>query len=283
MTELEHKLQQAPEHLAEFFHNTAQALSFLRDETKLTAATDTHSIYQVASGSEIKILRPVRTSLFITDPQAFVDDSQDLVDKLSTLVGSGDAEHGPQIDRVLYTATQAHGCLFDARLPDGAARKSMGTIFATLIRNVLTAAGVDNKALSVNLSTEEWSYRYPLDVVANRAKVESTTESLSANDLLISCMTTTKDRLARTFADKILLERYFDHPVRLAVVALHDVQRKGTTDVTWTFLPNVFLLNWTYLAHLEALYYLDVPATAMGGAFADKIHPVHELVLNFPA
>src|SRR5262249_52894810 len=156
-----------------------------------------------------------------------------------------------------------------------AARKSAGVVFATLLRNLFRSSGVDSQSLSLSLHTALDVYHYPVDIVTNRNRVESVPSNLSQNDSLFSCMTTTKDRLARIFADKILLERYYKHTVKLGVIALHDVQRKGSTDVTWTFLPNVFLLNWAHLAELTGLFYLDVPGPARAAPFRGKVRPLH--------
>lgn len=279
MIPLEQKLQQAPGHLSEFFQHASQALEFLETEATLEATTAEYSIYR--AGSEY--LRPIRTDLFIKKAADFLSSAHDLSEKLSGLVGSQARAYGPLIDRVLYTTAQAHACVFDARLSEGAARKSTGEVFAELIRCVLRTAGVDTQALSLSLSGDGFSYHYPVDIIANRSRVTSTPAHLAESDFVAACMNTTKDRLARVFADKILLERYFGHPVRMAVIALHDVQRKGADSVTPTFLQNVFLLNWTYLAQLEGLYYLDVPPKAAGAAFQDKVRPFHELVLAFPA
>jgi hypothetical protein len=149
------------------------------------------------------------------------------------------------------------------------------------MRALLRASGTDTQALSFAMSTDAGVYHYQVDAAANRNRVESSPTSLSSADLLISCMTTTKDRLTRIFADKLLLERYYKKDVKLAVIALHDVQRKGAQGVTWTFLPKPFLLNWTHLAPLQGLYYLDVPEPALAPAFTGRVRPVHELVLGF--
>jgi hypothetical protein len=150
------------------------------------------------------------------------------------------------------------------------------------MRALLRAGGTDTQALSFAMGTDAGVYHYQVDGVANRNHIESSPSSISSADLLISCMTTTKDRLTRIFADKLLLERYYGGPVKLAVIALHDVQRKGAQGVTWTFLPKPFLLNWAHLAPLQGLYYLDVPQPALAPAFQGRIRPVHELVLSFP-
>ena len=277
MATLEERLQQPPGHLSEFFHNAKDALIYLRETTATHATPPDYSIYKTAQNL---LLRPIRNSLFLSDPDEFLAEANSLCDKLAGIISSRSAAHGPLVDRVLYTAAQAHACVFDAELSDGAARKSYGVVFATMIRNVLRAGGIDTQALTLALST---GANCPIDIVANRQRVRSTKNSLAEEDFVASCMTTTKDRLARTFADKLLLERYYKHPIRLAIIALHDVQRKGTQDVTSTFLPNVFLLNWNHLAHLEGLYYLDVPATATGELFHGKVRPFHQLLLSFPA
>ena len=283
MTTLEEKLQQPPDHLDEFLHNASRALEYLSSSSTLAHRTAEYSLYRVIDGSQTRLLRPVRSDLYISDPSIFAREASAVSEKLSSLVGSGDTSYAHRIDSVLYTAAQAHYCVFDARLGDSAARKSTGVVFATLLRNVFRAAGVDSRSLSLSLQTDLDVYHYPIDIVANRNRIETTPTALSENDSIFSCMTTTKERLAKVFADKILLERYFGHPVKLGVIALHDVQRKGTTDTTWTFLPNVFLLNWAYLAELTGIFYLDIPGPARATPFRGKVRPLHELVLNFPS
>jgi len=283
MTTLEERLQQPPDHLTEFFHRAEEALTYLRDNATITPATGGYSFYQIARGAKMIPSRPLRTALFIANPKQFVMEAMPLADKLSQLIGSGDSSQGPIIDRVLYTTTMAHACAFEALLDENAGRRSTGIIFSALMRALLRASGTDTQAMSLAMGTDAGVYHYQVDAVANRDRIESSPSAISSADLLICCMTTTKDRLTRIFADKLLLERHYGKPVKLAVIALHDVQRKGAQGVTWTFLPKPFLLNWTHLAPLQGLYYLDVPEPALATPFQGRVRPVHELVLSFPA
>jgi hypothetical protein len=282
MTTLEQRLQEPPDHLTEFFHRAEEALTYLRDNATIAPAASGYSFYQITRGVKRIPSRPLRTALFIADPKQFLEEALPLADKLSQLIGSGDSSQGPIIDRVLYTTTMAHACAFESLLDENAGRRSTGVIFSALMRALLRAGGTDTQALSFAMGTDAGVYHYQVDGVANRNHIESSPSSISSADLLISCMTTTKDRLTRIFADKLLLERYYGGPVKLAVIALHDVQRKGAQGVTWTFLPKPFLLNWAHLAPLQGLYYLDVPQPALAPAFQGRIRPVHELVLSFP-
>lgn len=282
MTTLEQRLQQPPDHLTEFFHRAEEALTYLRDNATIAAVTSGYSFYQIRSGTELIPSRPLRTALFISDPTHFLAEAQPLAEKLSQLIGSGDSSQGHVIDRVLYTTTMAHACLFDTLLDENSARRSTGVLFSALMRALLRAAGTDTQALSFAMNTDAGVYHYQVDVTANRNHVESSPSVISSTDVLICCMTTTKDRLTRIFADKLLLERYYGKPVKLAVIALHDVQRKGARGVKWTFLPKPFLLNWTHLAPLQGLYYLDLPEPALAASFRGRVRPVHELVLSFP-
>lgn len=282
MTTLKQRLRLPPEHLTEFFHNAEAALIHLRDNATIAPTASGYSFYQIRRATKTISSRPVRTALFMPDPKQFLSEAQRLADKLSQLIGSGDSSQGQLIDRVLYTTTMAHACFFDASLDENASRRTTGVIFSALMRSLFRTAGTDTQASSLAMNTDAGIFHYQVDIVANRNRVESTPSSPSSRDLLMFCMTTTKDRLTRIFADKLLLERYYQRPIKLAVVALHDVQRKGDQKVHWTFLPRPFLLNWTHLTPLQGLYYLDLPEPALAPSFRGRIRPVHELVLSFP-
>src|SRR5262245_45960367 len=133
MTTLGQRLQQPPDHLTEFFHRAEEALTYLRDNATIAPTTSGYSFYQIKRGTKTIPSRPLRTRLFISDPTQFFREAQPLAERLLHLIGSGDSSQGPVIDRVLYTATMAHACLFETLLDGNAARRSTGVIFSALM------------------------------------------------------------------------------------------------------------------------------------------------------
>jgi len=281
MKALEQRLRQPPDRLDEFVHNVKDALIHLAGATSLAYEIDGYTVYCVG-GDKARMLRPVRTALYIRDAALFQSEAESVCDVLASK-GLVDGAYASRIDRVVYTAAQASYCYFDINAKQNANRRSAGDVFTKLIKNLFHAAGVDCQSLTFSLATKGERYNYPVDIVANKIKIESARNNLSPNDSLFCCMTTTKDRLSKAFAEKLLLDSYFNRPTRLGVIALHDVQRVKESGVSWTFSPNLFLLQWERLTPLSGLYYLDIPKTATGPMYHGKVLPLHELVLSLSA
>ena len=89
--------------------------------------------------------------------------------------------------------------------------------------------------------------------------------------------------MPKIFIDKILMERFVGHPVRIVGISLNDVQRKedkGKIKISYTFVSNLFMVYTRFLAQLEGYYYLDIPKKALVAPFNQHIFSFSKFILE---
>lgn len=89
--------------------------------------------------------------------------------------------------------------------------------------------------------------------------------------------------MPKIFIDKILMERFVGHSVRIVGISLNDVQRKedkGDTKISYTFVSNLFMVYTRFLTRLEGYYYLDLPKKALIAPFNQHIFPFSKFILE---
>jgi len=89
--------------------------------------------------------------------------------------------------------------------------------------------------------------------------------------------------MSKIFIDKILMERFLDHPIRMVGISQNDIQRKedkGEIKVSYTFVSNLFMVYTKFLAELEGYYYLDIPKRALEPPFNKHIFPFSKFILE---
>ena len=89
--------------------------------------------------------------------------------------------------------------------------------------------------------------------------------------------------MPKIFIDKVLMERFVEHPVKVLGISQNDIQRKegdSETKISYTFVPNLFMVYTRFLAQLEGYYYLDLPSKAFEKPFNRYIFPFSKLILN---
>lgn len=192
------------------------------------------------------------------------------------------------VDQVVYTLQQSIGIGLDLLVSPNSSRKHIGTRFEELIRTVLRAVGIPLKkvVLSIPYDTDEGQkyYRCETDVIISPFdNVQSDTQTIHPQEIVISLKTTTKDRMPKIFIDKILMERFVGHPVKIVGILLNDVQRKddkGDAKISYTFVSNLFMVYTKFLARLEGYYYLDIPKKARIAPFNQHIFPFSNFLLD---
>ena len=105
------------------------------------------------------------------------------------------------------------------------ARKHVGNRFEELIRLVFDGIGISNKkiVLQIPYETEEGikTYKCENDIILSPYKsVRSTSSSLDKKEIVVSVKTTSKDRMGKMFIDKMLLERFVEHPQKVIGIFL---------------------------------------------------------------
>jgi len=238
-----------------------------------------------------KAIRPYRKDLFINDPEQFNDVYNHFMNILNHIKNDDRnfiEKHFNVIDRVIYTTQQSIGIGLDFLVEPNSARKHVGNRFEELIRTLLSEMNVPIKKVVLNIpyETEEGEkyYKCETDVIISPFEsVRSDPQNIDPNEIVISLKTTTKDRMPKIFIDKILMERFLGHPVRMVGISQNDIQRKeykGEIKVSYTFVSNLFMVYTKFLAELEGYYYLDIPKRALESPFNKHVFPFSKFILT---
>ena len=63
-------------------------------------------------------------------------------------------------------------------------------------------------------------------------------------------------------------------------ISLNDVQRKGEDKISYTFVPNLFMVYSNILSELEGYYYIDLPPKAIEAPFNKYIFPFSKFLIE---
>jgi hypothetical protein len=108
--------------------------------------------------------------------------------------------------------------------------------------------------------------------------VKSTTKDLDEKEIVVSVKTTSKDRMGKMFIDKILLEKFVNHPQKVIGIFLNDVQRIEKNKIGFTLVSGLFMVYSKFLTKLEGIYYLDPPPNANKTPYSNHMKPFSELI-----
>ncbi|MEK7841047.1 MAG: hypothetical protein AAB197_00105, partial [Deltaproteobacteria bacterium] len=222
--------------------------------TRIVSPTSPNYIFfQYDKAHGHRITRPLNADLFIEDAQTFERDLQHFRNILEVISTSrSDREEAirkrklepSSIDKVVYTIQQSLGSVGDSLQNANQSRKRIGQLFEGLIRVIINAVGVACEPRTIKIPLPGHPGRqmsYELDLVFSRGKaiVASETNVLSAEEIVGSVKTTSKDRIDKVFLDKFLLTRLLGRDVRVIAIFLHDVQRAKKKG-------NIFGVNSTF-------------------------------------
>ena len=210
---------------------------------------------------------------------------QDLFIKLRDKTSTWTADEKLIIDSTLYTIQQSIGAGFDLLVNPNSSRKHVGNRFEELIKSIFAEIGIANNktVLKIPYSTDDGEKTYKCEndlILSPFDEVRSTTKHLDENEIVVSVKTTSKDRMGKMFIDKILLERFVEHKQKVIGIFLNDVQRKGTDNISFTLVSNLFMVYSSFLTELEGVYYLDPPPNAGKAPFNKHMSPFSELITN---
>lgn len=189
------------------------------------------------------------------------------------------------IDKTIYTIQQSVGAGLDMLVNPNSSRKHVGNRFEELIKIIFTEIDIANKKLVLQIpyETDEGSkvYKCENDIILSPfSEVKSSPNSLDENEIVVSVKTTSKDRMAKMFIDKILLERFVNHSQKVIGIFLNDVQRKENNNISFTLVSGLFMVYSKFLTKLEGIYYLDPPETAKKAPYSNYMKPFSELITN---
>jgi hypothetical protein len=161
---------------------------------------------------------------------------------------------------------------FDLLGDPNSSRKHVGNRFEELLRSIVSELGISNKKIvfKIPYDTEEGEKLYSCEtdiIISPYGEVISDMQSLNLKEIIISSKTTSKDRMGKVFLDKILMERFFNHDIKLVAIFLNDVQRAtrkdGTQTISYTLVSGLFMVYTEFLVRLDGVYFIDPPLNTM--------------------
>ena len=84
--------------------------------------------------------------------------------------------------------------------------------------------------------------------------------------------------MGKMFIDKILLERFVEHPQKVIGIFLNDVQRKENNNIGFTLVSGLFMVYSKFLTSLEGVYYLDPPPNALKQPYSNYMKKFSDLI-----
>ena len=288
MIPLDKDLQTVKKNIDEFGEITLRVLNYLPNVLSGFEEKNGYKIYTSDIAGTKKFIRPINTLLFISESADFSISFSELK-SVFIKIKQGKETFSPSekqiIDRTLYTVQQALGAGLDLLVNPNSARKHVGNRFEELIKAVFTEIGIANKkiVLQIPYETDEGAKIYKCEndlILSPYTTVKSTSTSLDEHEIVVSAKTTSKDRMGKMFIDKILLERFVEHPQKVIGIFLNDVQRKEDNNISFTLVSGLFMVYTKFLTNLEGIYYLDLPPTAKKAPYSNYMKSFSELITN---
>lgn len=300
MLPLDKDLQLRKSSISEFELVVNRVLSYLPNVLSGFEEKGSYLIYFSDNSGTKKFLRPINKTLFIMDSAEFSIKMSSFKTILSKIKNKekvfSDTEKNI-IDSILYTLQQAIGVGFDLLVDPNSARKHVGNRFEELIKAVFTEIGIPNRkvVLKIPYETDEGKKNYTCEndlilspshaffsednesSIVLEAEIDTTLDHnlklnsdaeidaakyINAEEIVVSVKTTSKDRMGKMFMDKILLQKFVGHDLKVIGVFLNDVQRKGNADISYTLVSGLFMVYNKFIAELNGVYYLDPPPNA---------------------
>ena len=285
MKPLPKDLQTPKKSLDDFCEVTKRVLGHLPDiVSERVTARDYIILSSVVAGTS-KYARPINNDLFIFDSSAFDTEYK----KFLSVIGKIKAKKAiikneyKTIDSVVYTIQQAMGVGMDFLCNPNSSRKHVGNRFEELIRLIVTELGVKNDKVvfKIPYPSEQGEKLYSCEtdiILSPHNSVKSETISIDDKEVVVSLKTTSKDRMGKIFLDKLLMEKFAGHSVKVIGIFLNDVQRKETKQISYTFVSGLFMVYTKFLTELEGVYFIDPPPITKKTPYNQHISPFSKFV-----
>ena len=235
-----------------------------------------------------KFVRPIQNNMFIFNPDKFQSQAKKYISILEN-IRTGQTRVPQEtykiVDSVTYTIQQSIGVGLDLLSNPNSARKHVGNRFEELIRLIVTRASVSNKKVvfKIPYPTDEGEKMYSCEtdmILSPLRKVQSDTKKIDSREIVVSLKTSSKDRMGKIFLDKLLMERFAGHPVKVIGIFLNDVQRKGAENISFTFVSGLFMVYTKFLCILEGVYFIDPPPKVKESPYNKHIFPFSKLIIE---
>ncbi len=278
MIPLDKNLQEVKDSLTEFGEVTKRVLQYIPNVLSSFHEKNNYIIYSSEIAGTRKYIRPINKSLFINNLRDFNTHFQMLQSiflKLKNKVTINNFEM-EIIDKTVYTIQQSIGVGLDLLVNPNSARKHVGNRFEELIRTIFSEIGISNKkiVLQIPYNTEDGTKTYKCEndlILSPYDDIKSSSTSLDVNEVVVSVKTTSKDRMGKIFIDKILLERFIEHPQKVIGIFFNDVQRKEADNISYTLVSGLFMVYSKFLTQLDGIYYIDPPPNVNKKPYANHM------------
>lgn len=284
---LDQDLQKVKQNIDQFGDITIRVLHHLPNVLNSSEIKGNYKISTSQIAGTTKYIRPINQSLFLSDINTFEKSFTRLKEIFSKIKNGEKVNQSEKdcIDMTLYTIQQSIGAGLDLFVAENSARKHVGNRFEELIKVVFTEIGVVNKkqVLQIPYETDEGIKIYKCEndlIISPHEKVMSSSNSLDEKEVVVSVKTTSKDRMGKMFIDKILLERFVEHPQKVIGIFLNDVQRKEHNNISYTLVSGLFMVYTKFLTQLQGIYYLDPPPNALKKPYSDHIKKFSDLITS---
>jgi len=286
MYPLNEDLQKAKKSLEEFKGLTIKILNYLPNVLSDYEEKNGYRIYKSEVAGNLKYLRPINSKLFVIDPVEFNKDAVKFTKTIKDIkkgIYRFSKEDMDNIQKILYTIQQAIGAALDLLVNPNSARKHVGNRFEELIRSLFTDLGIANKKLVVQIpyETDEGQKIYKCEndmILSPYNSVKSDNNNIDSKEIVVSIKTTSKDRMSKIFIDKILLEKFVKHRIKVLGIFLNDVQRKEKDNISYTLVSGLFMVYSKFLTELQGIYYLDPPPAVFKAPYSKYMKPFSELI-----
>ncbi len=282
---LEKDLQQKKASLQEFSQIALRVLQYLPNVLSKVEEKGDYQIFSSYMAGTTKYVRPINKNIFISDPAAFrksIDAFDNIIYRLKSKQFDFEQADKNLIDSHLYTIQQSIGSGLDLLVDPNSARKHAGNRFEELIKVVFTVIGIANKrtVLRIPYETDEGQKFYVCenDLILSADPKLLKSKTIDEKEIVVSVKTTSKDRMGKMFIDKILLERFVEHKLKVIGIFLNDVQRKEGNNISFTLVSGLFMVYNRFLSPLQGVYYLDPPPNARKTPFNKHIKSFSELI-----
>jgi len=187
------------------------------------------------------------------------------------------------IDSVTYTIQQSIGIGLDLLVNPNSARKHVGNRFEELIRLIISELGIANKKIILKIpysDNKKDIYSCETDMVFSPFdEVKSDSMNIHPDEVVVSLKTSSKDRMGKIFIDKLLMQEFVGHKIKIIGIFLNDVQRKETNNISYTFVSGLFMVYTKFLTQLEGTYFVDLPPNMNRVPYNSYIFPFSKFIL----
>ena len=287
MKPLSEDLQTPKQNLDEFADITKRVLDYLPNIVSERVATRDYTILSSVVAGTTKFARPVNNILFINKIEEFEKNYKSFLEILRRIKNRKKIKRKDYstIDAVAYTIQQSMGVGMDFLCNPNSARKHVGNRFEELIRNIVSQAGITNDKVvfKIPYPSEEGEKLYSCEtdiILSPHERVKSNIKTINEDEIVISLKTTSKDRMGKIFLDKLLMQKFAEHPVKVIGIFLNDVQRKNADKISYTFVSGLFMVYTKFLTQLEGVYFVDPPPITKGSPYNKHISPFSKFIAD---